>query len=89
MKNNPHYGDTDWCQDQEEVQWLAEKLVDDGTIVKSRDILYFFEKPWKWSQEYRDRKAGPKPECGCWPSECTCEEDREESPDAVEVAATT
>ena len=46
--------DLKWHDDPEEVHALGSWLVDVGDIGKVRDLLAFFEKPWKWENERAD-----------------------------------
>ena len=41
-----------WFIDHGEVLRLGRWLVADDRITSTKDLLYFFEKPWKWTDEY-------------------------------------
>lgn len=47
-----------WCNDNDEVIAFATHLVDSGEITELKDLLYYYEKPYKWSSEYEAWKAG-------------------------------
>jgi hypothetical protein len=47
-----------WTTDHDEVIAFATHLVDSGEITEVKDLLYFYEKPWKWAAEYEAWKAG-------------------------------
>lgn len=41
-----------WFEVREELVALAQVLDDSGFFDTTRDVVYFLEKPWKWSPEY-------------------------------------
>lgn len=49
--------DKQWFDDPDEVLAFAHWYFDSGTVLV-REILYFFEKPWKWTPQYEEWKAG-------------------------------
>ena len=51
----------EWYADFENVLILAHRLVDAGEITQVNELLYFFEKPWKWSREWADYQASKVP----------------------------
>ncbi len=53
----------DWWSDPEEVLSLARVLVaHGGSFTSLVDLLYFFEKPWKWTSEREVWIAAGRPE---------------------------
>ena len=42
-----------WWQYQNRVQALARFLLEIGEIYGTDNLMYFFEKPWKWENEWR------------------------------------
>ncbi len=46
------YGDTTWCEDHEEVLNFARILDEAGRFGSVSDVLYYFEKPYKWTADY-------------------------------------
>ncbi len=46
--------ETIWWHIHENQTDLARFLVEIGKLDSVDDVLYFFEKPWKWDEEYRD-----------------------------------
>ena len=43
---------TIWHEERDKVQTLAHALDDAGMLPTKSDILYFFEKPYKWQAEW-------------------------------------
>lgn len=41
-----------WWQDHDEITGFASALVEGGRLISASDVLYFFEKPWKWTAEH-------------------------------------
>lgn len=41
-----------WYQDYREVISFAEVLNQADEFSTPEDVIYFFEKPWKWTPEY-------------------------------------
>lgn len=41
----------DWWEDGDEVQRIARELVSDSTLTTPSEVVYYYEKPWKWSKE--------------------------------------
>ena len=50
-----------WITDHDNLVGLAGVLVDAGTLDTARDVVYFFEKPWKYHNEWRLWEACDKP----------------------------
>ena len=48
-------GEPQWWMDFGEVLELGSALVEDGTLDTPESVVYFFEKPWKYSLEYEER----------------------------------
>lgn len=48
----------EWYDDRDEVLAFARTLVDRGEITDLDALLYFFEKPWKWTPEHEAYTAG-------------------------------
>lgn len=42
---------TDWFEDHDEVLAFARVLVEADGFTSQADLLYFFEKPWKWTAD--------------------------------------
>jgi hypothetical protein len=40
-----------WCEDQDEVLAFARVMVEGDTFATQTDLLYYFEKPWKWTED--------------------------------------
>ena len=43
---------TEWWESGDEVHRLAQWLDNLNAFTETRDVIYFFEKPWKWTSEY-------------------------------------
>ena len=41
-----------WYDMRNNVLLLAHELSDCGYLATKEDLLYYFEKPWKWTQEW-------------------------------------
>lgn len=41
-----------WIEDRDEVCAFAHLLVNEGMLESAHDVVYFFEKPWKWTDEH-------------------------------------
>jgi len=41
----------DWFDDHDEVLAFARVMVEGDTFPTQTDLLYYFEKPWKWSDD--------------------------------------
>ena len=64
-----------WIYDPDEVAAFGHVLVDTGELESARDVLYYVEKPHKWSPEHeraeaeccggRESKWNPGSWCGC------------------------
>lgn len=52
-----------WYENNATVIAFAYALVSGGEWKEPADVVYFFEKPWKWSDEYEiwDRRGRPYP----------------------------
>ncbi len=44
----------DWHSKQNEVLRFAVHLVEINDFLTPEELLYFFEKPWKWDSEYKE-----------------------------------
>jgi hypothetical protein len=54
---------TEWWSDPSNTLELARKLTDEGHILDTEEMLRFFEKPWKWTEEWAHaNKAYHEPE---------------------------
>ena len=53
--------DTGWFADYSEVVTFGGVLADIDTLTSARDVLYYFEKPWKWTPEYEAWTAHGRP----------------------------
>lgn len=51
-----------WYADHHEVISLASVLVDAERLDTPREVIYFFEDPWKWSQAYGTWVAAGRPQ---------------------------
>lgn len=49
---NPGSAKAEWCKDFGNVLTLGTHLVDLCEITTAKELLYFFEKPWKWTEEW-------------------------------------
>jgi hypothetical protein len=58
----------DWTTNHTELLRFAHVLVDAGSLTDAKEVLYFFEKPWKWDQEHQiwDGCHRPDTERGDW-----------------------
>jgi len=45
-------GDLKWYDNPENTLHLAEQLVEQDRLQGEREVLRFFEKPWKWEPEW-------------------------------------
>lgn len=52
-----YYGPNMWLADRDNITTLARWLVSEGQLMTIEDVLYFFEKPWKWTPEWREYRA--------------------------------
>lgn len=43
-----------WWEDREILFTVAYWLCDQHVFDHSDEVVYFFEKPWKWQEEYED-----------------------------------
>lgn len=50
-----------WYSDHREVVSLASVLVDADWLSTPRDVVYFFEKPWKWNDQFKIWAAAGRP----------------------------
>lgn len=41
-----------WWQNAQDRNAFARVLVDSDAVQSAHDLLYFYEKPWKWDREY-------------------------------------
>ena len=41
-----------WFDEQGNVLALARHMVSEGLIETPEELIYFFEKPWKWGDEW-------------------------------------
>ena len=48
-----------WYDDHEKVKRLAKWLVSGNEFATQTDLLYFFEKPWKWDEEWQEMIGEP------------------------------
>jgi hypothetical protein len=48
----PRSAEHNWANDHEEVLTFGEVLADAGEFDAPKDLLYFFQKPWKWTIEH-------------------------------------
>ncbi len=53
--NTPH-----WWEDHDELIGFANWYWDGTANTSGQEILYFFEKPWKWNTEYQGYKEDTK-----------------------------
>ena len=52
---HPGYtGPNMWLAHYGNITELARWLVAEGRLTTIEDVLYYFEKPWKWSPEWRE-----------------------------------
>ena len=49
-----------WYDNQVELLNFAKYLHDEDEFLEVDDVLYFFEKPWKWNEEYLQYKKEVK-----------------------------
>ena len=42
----------DWVEDRDEVLAFADYLVETRELVTAAQAVYYFEKPWKWTDSY-------------------------------------
>lgn len=47
----------DWYEDHDNLLGLGTWLVDECEITTCQELLRFFEKPWKWTEEWNSFKA--------------------------------
>ncbi len=47
-KRQPH-----WYDDHRELVQFASVLEEAGAFSNAREAIYFFEKPWKWANEWQ------------------------------------
>lgn len=50
-----------WFEKHDNLTAFASVLIDLGTFERPKDVLYFFEKPWKWEPEWERWVALGKP----------------------------
>lgn len=48
----PRNKDYAWSNDHEEVLVFGEILANTGEFDTPKDLLYYFQKPWKWTIEH-------------------------------------
>ena len=51
-----------WFESHDNLIELAHWLLVDGWFTYPIDMLRYFEKPWKWTPEWDEMKAGPTEE---------------------------
>ena len=49
--------ETSWCRDYSNVLELAHWLEDGGVFDDAAAAISYFEKPWKWTDEYNAMRA--------------------------------
>lgn len=44
----------EWWRDQDNQHMLARELIRKGELATPEEVLYFFEKPWKYDPEWTE-----------------------------------
>ncbi len=53
MTSNPiNLAEQQWWESDENVMALGQALDDEGFFPTTKDVLYYMQKPWKWTREY-------------------------------------